>query len=60
MLNFNDMTPKEAYEAYQHFVVHDFADLCLTYGYDFMIERLAEVLNSKVDRLEPVVEEFRQ
>jgi len=54
------MTPKEAYEAYQHFVVHDFADLCLTYGYDFMLDRLAEVLNSKVDRLEPVVEEFKQ
>ena len=60
MLNFNEMTPKEAYEAYQHFIVHDFADLCLKYGYDFMIAQLAEVLDNKVDKLEPVVEEFSQ
>lgn len=53
MIQFMEMTPQEAQECHQHFIVHDFADLCLKYGYDEMMRQLAEVLDSKVDRLEP-------
>ncbi len=53
MIEYNNLTPAEAYEQHIHFVVHEFAELCLQYGYDKMHEELAKVLDNKVDRLEP-------
>jgi hypothetical protein len=54
LLSFNEMTPKEAYECHHHFLIHDFADLCLSEGFEPTMERLIAILNAKVDNLEPV------
>jgi hypothetical protein len=54
LLSFNDMTPAEAYEANQHFLYHEFADLCLKEGFEPTMEKLIAIINEKVDRLEPV------
>lgn len=53
MINYNELTPAEAYEQHTHYVIHEFAELCLKYGYDKMQEELSKVLDAKVDRLEP-------
>jgi hypothetical protein len=54
LISFNEMTPQEAYEAHHHFVIHDFADLCLSEGFEPTMERLIAIINAKVDNLEPV------
>jgi hypothetical protein len=54
MIQFNDTTPAEAYEAHNHFILHDMADLCLKEGFEPVMERLIAIINEKVDRLEPV------
>jgi hypothetical protein len=54
LLSFNDMTPAEAYEAHNHFILHDMADLCLKEGFEPTMEKLIAIINEKVDRLEPV------
>ena len=54
MIQLQTMTKEEYEEVNMHFVVHDFADLCIAKGYDYMMSELAKVLDEKVDRLEPV------
>jgi hypothetical protein len=54
LISFNEMTPAEAYEANQHFLFHEFADLCLSEGFEPTMERLIAIINAKVDNLEPV------
>jgi hypothetical protein len=54
MIEFMKMTPAEAYEANQHFLFHEFADLCLKDGFEPTMEKLIAIINEKVDRLEPV------
>jgi hypothetical protein len=54
LLSFNEMTPQEAYECHHHFILHDFADLCLKDGFEPTMEKLIAIINEKVDRLEPV------
>jgi hypothetical protein len=54
MLNFMEMTPQEANEAHNHFILHDMADLCLSQGFEPTMEELIAIINAKVDKLEPV------
>jgi thiaminase len=54
LISFNEMTPKEAYECHQHFLFHEFADLCLSEGFEPTMEQLIAIINAKVDNLEPV------
>jgi hypothetical protein len=54
MIEFMKMTPQEAYEAHNHFILHDMADLCLKDGFEPTMEKLIAIINEKVDRLEPV------
>ena len=54
MLNFMEMTPEEAHEAHNHFILHDMADLCLSEGFEPTMERLIAIINAKVDNLEPI------
>jgi hypothetical protein len=54
MIEFMNMTPAEAYEAHNHFILHDMADLCLKDGFEPTMEKLIAIINEKVDRLEPV------
>ena len=55
MLN-NHMTEKDYKEYLYHNCLHDMAELVLLYGYDKVIEDLAEILNSRCDNMEPVCE----
>jgi hypothetical protein len=54
LISFNEMTPQEAHEAHNHFILHDMADLCLSQGFEPTMERLIAIINAKVDNLEPV------
>jgi hypothetical protein len=54
LLSFNEMTPQEAHEAHNHFILHDMADLCLSEGFEPTMEKLIAIINAKVDNLEPV------
>jgi hypothetical protein len=54
MLNFMEMSPKEAQEAGRHFLLYEFADLCLSQGVEFTLDELTDVINKKLDNLEPV------
>jgi hypothetical protein len=54
LISFNEMTPAEAYEANQHFLFHEFADLCLSQGFEPTMEQLIAIINAKVDNLEPI------
>ena len=48
-------TTKEEYEeAHYHYVLNDVAELVLRYGYDKVIADLGAILDSKVDKLEPI------
>ena len=53
MIHIEQMTKEEAEEANRHFVLHDMAELVLQYGYDEIMSDLANILNSKLDKLEP-------
>ena len=53
MINFYEMTQQESEEAHRHFVLHDMAELVLQYGYDEIMCDLANILDSKLDKLEP-------
>lgn len=53
MLETHKMTKEEADEANRHFVLHDMAELVLKYGYDEVMSDLANILNNKLDKLEP-------
>ena len=52
MIQFMEMTPQEAKEA--HFILHDMADLCISQGIEPTLEELIDLINSKLDNLEPV------
>lgn len=54
MLEFNNMTPQEAYEAHNHFLLHDMADLCISQGIEVTMSELIDLINKKLDQLEPV------
>lgn len=48
------MMTKEEYEEFnKHNILHDMAELVLQYGYDEVMSDLANILDSKLDRLEP-------
>ena len=53
MINFMEMTPQEAKEAYNHFIIHDMADLCISQGIEQTLDELINLINEKLDRLEP-------
>ena len=53
MINFMEMTPQEAYEANKHFLLYEFADLCISQGIEPTLDELTDIINSKLDRLEP-------
>jgi hypothetical protein len=54
MIQFMEMTPQEAKEAHNHFILHDMADLCISQGIEPTLEELIDLINSKLDNLEPV------
>jgi hypothetical protein len=54
LISFNEMTPQEAHECHNHFILHDMADLCLSQGFEPTMEQLIAIINAKVDNLEPV------
>lgn len=54
MIQLHTMTKEEFDEYFRHNVLNDTAELVLKYGYDDVMSDLANILNSKVDRLEPL------
>ena len=54
MINLHTMTKEEFDEYFRHNVLNDTAELVLKYGYDDVMSDLANILDSKVDRLEPI------
>lgn len=54
MIHLHTMTKEEFEEYFRHNVLNDTAELVLKYGYDDVMSDLANILNSKVDRLEPL------
>jgi hypothetical protein len=54
MISFQTMTPQEAKEAHNHFIIHDMADLCVSQGIEPTLDELINLINSKLDNLEPV------
>jgi hypothetical protein len=48
------MTKEEYEEFMKHYVLSDMAELVLKYGYDKMMTDLSEIVNDKLDRLEPL------
>lgn len=54
MIQFMEMTPAEAKEAHNHFILHDMADLCISQGIEPTLDDLINLINSKLDNLEPV------
>lgn len=54
MIQFMEMTPQEAKEAHNHFILHDMADLCISQGIEPTLDELINLINSKLDNLEPV------
>lgn len=53
MLNFHTMTKEEYEEFNKHNVLFDMAELVLKYGYDEVMSDLANILDNKLDKLEP-------
>lgn len=53
MINLYTMTKEEYEEFMKHNVLHDMAELVLQYGYDEVMSDLANILDSKLDKLEP-------
>ena len=54
MIHLHTMTKEEFEEYFRHNVLNDTAELVLKYGYDDVMSDLANILDSKVDRLEPI------
>lgn len=54
MLNYMEMTPEESKEMNRHFLLYDFADLCISQGVEFTLDELTDIINRKLDGLEPV------
>jgi hypothetical protein len=55
MIHLQTMTKEEYEEFMRHHVLHDMAELVLQYGYDEIMSDLANILDNKLDKLEPVV-----
>lgn len=53
MIQLHTMTKEEYEEFMKHNVLHDMAELVLQYGYDEIMSDLANILDSKLDKLEP-------
>ncbi len=53
MIHIEQMSKEEYEEFMKHNVLHDMAELVLQYGYDEIMSDLANILNSKLDKLEP-------
>ena len=53
MIQLQPMTKEEYEEFMKHNVLHDMAELVLQYGYDEVMSDLANILDSKLDKLEP-------
>lgn len=54
MIQFMEMTPEAAKEAHNHFILHDMADLCISQGIEATMSELIDLINKKLDNLEPV------
>ncbi len=55
MIEIHKMTKEEFDEYFKHNVLHDMSDVVLKYGYDEVMADLANILDNKLDKLEPVV-----
>lgn len=53
MIEYYKMTKEEAEECSKHYILHDMAELVLKYGYDEIMSDLSEIIDDKLDRLEP-------
>ena len=53
MIHIEQMSKEEYEEFNKHNVLHDMAELVLQYGYDEVMSDLANILDSKLDKLEP-------
>lgn len=53
MIHLHQMTKEEYEEFNKHNILHDMAELVLQYGYDEVMSDLANILNNKLDKLEP-------
>ena len=53
MIQLQTMTKEEYDEFMKHNVLHDMAELVLKYGYDEVMSDLANILDNKLDKLEP-------
>lgn len=53
MIDIQQMSKEEYEEFMKHNVLHDMAELVLKYGYDKVMSDLANILDSKLDKLEP-------
>lgn len=54
MIHLHTMTKEEHDEFMRHHVLHDMAELVLQYGYDEVMADLANILDNKLDKLEPI------
>ena len=54
MIHLHTMTKEEFEEYFRHNVLNDTAELVLKYGYDDVMSDLANILDSKLDKLEPI------
>lgn len=53
MIHIEQMTKEEYEEFNKHNILHDMAELVLQYGYDEIMCDLANILDNKLDKLEP-------
>ena len=53
MIHLHTMTKEEYEEFMRHNTLHDMAELVLQYGYDEVMSDLANILDNKLDKLEP-------
>lgn len=54
MIHLHQMSKEEYDEFMKHNVLHDMAELVLQYGYDQVMSDLANILENKLDNLEPI------
>lgn len=54
MIHLHTMTKEEFEEYFRHNVLNDTAELVLKYGYDDVMSDLANILDTKLDKLEPM------
>lgn len=54
MIDLQQMSKEEFDEYFKHNVLHDTAELVLKYGFDDVMSDLANIINNKIDNLEPI------